>query len=145
MSTNFLLLGVILFMFNCAGVRPTNLGVKDGKLLICPQTPNCVSSQVDNTDSHFIEPYRYKKDLTTAFQELKTVVENQKRTKIISFTENYINAEFTSFLMGYVDDVEFYFDDTAKLVHVRSASRLGKSDLGVNRKRIESIREQLKW
>jgi uncharacterized protein (DUF1499 family) len=141
----FFLLGVILFMINCAGTRPTNLGVKDGKLLQCPTTPNCVASQIEKTDSHFIEPYKYKTELSEAFKQLKGIIEKQERAKIISESDLYINAEFKSKLMGFVDDVEFYFDDTNKTVHVRSASRLGKSDLNVNRKRIESIREQLNW
>jgi uncharacterized protein (DUF1499 family) len=75
--------------------------------------------------------------------DLKTVIQNQERTKIITETENYLYAEFTSKLMGFVDDVEFLLDDSAKVIHVRSASRLGKSDLGVNRQRIETIRAKL--
>jgi uncharacterized protein (DUF1499 family) len=65
-----------------------------------------------------------------------------ERTNIITETDNYLYAEFTSKLMGFVDDVEFLLDDSAKVIHVRSASRLGQSDLGVNRKRIEAIREK---
>lgn len=146
MNQKILILGVLLFMFNCAGTRPNNLGVNGGKLLACPATPNCVSSQADKNDTvHFIEPYKYTKDLATAFKELSTVIENQKRTKIISYTDNYLNVEFTSLLMRYVDDVEFYFDDASKTVHIRSASRLGKGDLGVNRKRMELIRKELNW
>jgi len=137
--------GVCLVMFNCAGTRPNNLGVKDGKLLSCPVTPNCVSSQAESSDSHYIPPYKYAKDIMVAFSELKSVIEKQDRVKIISSTDTYLNAEFTSKLMGFVDDVEFYFEDSTKTVHVRSASRLGKSDMNVNRKRIELIREQLNW
>jgi uncharacterized protein (DUF1499 family) len=75
--------------------------------------------------------------------DLKTVIQNLERTKIITETENYLYAEFTSALMGFVDDVEFLLDDSANVIHVRSASRLGQSDLGVNRKRIETIRAKL--
>ncbi len=145
MLKTIILLGVCLFLFNCAGTRPSNLGVKDGKLLACPITPNCVSSQAESSDLHYIAPYKYTKDLVLAFSELKSVIEKQERVKIISSTDTYLNAEFTSKLMGYVDDVEFYFEDSTKTVHVRSASRLGKSDMNVNRKRIEMIREQLNW
>jgi uncharacterized protein (DUF1499 family) len=67
-----------------------------------------------------------------------------KKTQIITEDKNYLYAEFTSAIMGFVDDVEFYLDEDAKLIQVRSASRLGKSDLGVNRKRIETIRTKLK-
>ncbi|MDJ0650745.1 MAG: DUF1499 domain-containing protein [Xenococcaceae cyanobacterium MO_188.B19] len=123
-------------MFNFAGTRPSNLGVKDGKLAPCPGTPNCVSSQSDNPQFK-VEPLP-----TTSIAEIKKIVEAMERTKIIEESDNYLYAEFTSKLMGYVDDVEFYLDPN-NIMHVRSASRLGKSDLGVNRKRVEEIRSQL--
>jgi uncharacterized protein (DUF1499 family) len=75
---------------------------------------------------------------------LKTVIQNLERAKIITETENYLYAEFTSAFWGFVDDVEFLVDESAKVIHVRSASRLGTSDLGANRKRIETIRAKLK-
>lgn len=140
----FILIGVILFMFNCAGTRPTNLGLTNGTLIPCPESPNCVHSQIDKSDSHFIEPIKYNKDLKEAIGDLKTVISKMPRTSLIIEKESYLYFEFTSKLMGYVDDVEFYFDDLNKTIHVRSASRLGKSDFSVNRKRIESIRSELK-
>ena len=140
----FILIGVILFMFNCAGTRPTNLGLTNGTLIPCPESPNCVNSQIDKSDSHFIEPIKYTKDLKSAIGDLKTVISKMPKTNLVVEKESYLYFEFTSKLMGYVDDVEFYFDDLNKTIHVRSASRLGKSDLGVNRKRIESIRSELK-
>ena len=124
-------------MFNFSGTRPTNLGVKDGKLAPCPSSPNCVSSQSEDPQSK-IDPLPL-----ISIADLKTIVANMDRTTIIEETDNYLYAEFKSNLMGYVDDVEFYRDSDANVVHVRSASRLGKSDLGVNRKRIEEIRSQL--
>ena len=120
-----------------AGKRPTNLGVKAGKLTPCPNTPNCVSSQSSDRE-HAIEPLPYAQ-----IADLKRVVKNMERTTIIEETENYLYAEFKSKLMGFVDDVEFHKDDINQVIHVRSASRLGKSDLGVNRKRVEAIRQQL--
>lgn len=120
-----------------AGKRPTNLGVKAGKLAPCPSTPNCVSSQSTDSD-HSIEPLPY-----TEVANLKRVVNNMERTTIIEETENYLYAEFKSKLMGFVDDVEFHKDDVNQVIHVRSASRLGQSDLGVNRKRVEEIRQRL--
>jgi uncharacterized protein (DUF1499 family) len=71
------------------------------------------------------------------------VIQNLEKTKIITETQNYLYVEFTSKVMGFVDDVEFLLDNNSQVVHVRSASRLGKSDLGVNRKRIETIRAKL--
>lgn len=125
-----------------AGKQPTNLGVQSGQLAPCPSTPNCVSSQSQDAE-HKIEPLTYNSSPAEAIANLKTVIKSLPKTKIITETENYLYAEFTSALMGFVDDVEFYLDEGAKTIHVRSASRLGQSDLGVNRKRIETIRTKL--
>lgn len=124
-------------MFNFAGSRPSNLGVKDGKLAACPGSPNCVNSQSTDAQSK-IEPLA-----AASIAEIKKLVETMDRTTIVQETDNYLYAEFKSKLMGYVDDVEFYLDSTTNTVQVRSASRLGKSDLGVNRQRVEEIRAKL--
>ncbi len=126
-----------------AGKQPNNLGARDGKLAPCPNTPNCVSSQSSDTE-HSIEPLTYTSTPAEAMAELKKVIQSIKKTKIITENKNYLYVEFTSSIMGFVDDVEFYLNEDAKVIHVRSASRLGKSDLGVNRKRIETIRTKLK-
>lgn len=125
-----------------AGKRPSNLGVRDGKLAPCPSTPNCVCSQSEDA-GHKIEPLTYKSTPQVAYTQLKQAIESQPRTKIITQSPNYLYAEFTSAIIKFVDDVEFYLDEGAKVIHVRSASRLGQSDLGVNRKRIETIRAKL--
>ncbi len=125
-----------------AGKRPTNIGIVSGKLAACPSSPNCVSSFSQDAE-HQIQPLAYISSPTEAMAKLKGAIESLPKTKIISATDNYLYAEFTSGLMGFVDDVEFLVDDGAKVIHVRSASRLGESDLGVNRKRIETIRAQL--
>lgn len=126
-----------------AGKRPNNLGVKDGKLADCPNTPNCVSSQSENPQSK-IAPLTYNSSREEAKAKLKQIIEGMVRSTLITESEDYIYAEFKSKLMGFVDDVEFYLNDANKVIHVRSASRLGKSDLGVNRKRVETIRELFK-
>jgi uncharacterized protein (DUF1499 family) len=74
---------------------------------------------------------------------LKSIIESTPRTSIVEERADYLYAEFTSMLIGYVDDVEFYFPPDEQVIHVRSASRLGYSDFGVNRKRIEDIRAKL--
>ena len=125
-------------MFNFSGTRPNNLGVNNGKFTPCPSTPNCVNSQSNDAQSK-INPLP-----PVSISELKKIVESMERTTIVKSTDNYLYAEFKSKLMGYVDDVEFYLDNQENVIHVRSASRLGKSDLGVNRKRIEEIRSKLK-
>ena len=124
-------------MFNFSGTRPDDLGVNNGKLKSCPGTPNCVSSQSDNVQEK-VEPLP-----AVPISEIKKIVENMERTTIVTETDNYLYAEFKTKLMGFVDDVEFYLDNDANLIHVRSASRLGKSDLGVNRARVEEIRSKL--
>jgi uncharacterized protein (DUF1499 family) len=130
-------------MFSFSGVRPDNLGVQDGKLAACPDSPNCVSSQGPDTDQeHYIAPLTYSSTPAEAMAALKAVIKDMDRTAIIQDDGNYLYAEFTSAIMGFVDDVEFYLDEGAGVIHVRSASRLGKSDLGVNRKRVEEIREK---
>lgn len=129
-------------LFSFAGKRPENLGVKAGKLAPCPSTPNCVSSQCLSTDTeHSIAAFRYQSPPAEAIATLKSVIESMPRTKLITATSTYLYAEFATPLMGFVDDVEFYLDDANHLIHVRSASRLGKSDLGVNRQRVEDIRK----
>jgi uncharacterized protein (DUF1499 family) len=124
-----------------AGTHPDNLGISEGYLTTCPATPNCVSSQSSDAE-HYIEPLAYKTSASDAIAKLKSIVESQERAKLISATDDYLYAEFTSRWMGYVDDVEFWLNKKENVVEVRSASRLGESDLGVNRQRIETIRSQ---
>ncbi|MBE9209169.1 DUF1499 domain-containing protein [Nostoc sp. LEGE 06077] len=125
-----------------AGKRPNNLGVSNGKLAACPNSPNCVSSQSTDT-VHQIAPLTFNTSPEQAIANLKSIIQSLPRTTIITESQDYIYAEFKSALMGFVDDVEFYLDRNANVIQVRSASRLGQSDLGVNRKRIETIRAQL--
>jgi uncharacterized protein (DUF1499 family) len=128
-----------MLVIGCTGVRPANLGIKDGKLAPCSSLPNCVSSQSTDRD-HTIEPLSFPGMATGAHEALRKIILSMKRSQIITDTDDYIHAEFTSAVFRFVDDVEFWFDDSAKVIHVRSASRLGRSDLGVNRKRVEEIR-----
>jgi uncharacterized protein (DUF1499 family) len=138
----FLLGGTILFSGQnklLAGTKPNNLGMATGQLLACPATPNCVNSQSLDAE-HRITPLTYTSSAEDAFNTLKTVVQSFKQSAIAQEIDNYLYAEFTIPVVGFVDDVEFLLDKDAQVIHVRSASRLGESDLGVNRKRIETIR-----
>jgi uncharacterized protein (DUF1499 family) len=127
-----------------AGTPPTNIGINNGKLTACPATPNCVNSQTSVSDTeHTIQPIVIGGNPTARMADLKLVINSMPRSTIIKETNNYLDVEFTSKLMGFVDDVEFYFDSDGKFIQVRSASRLGESDLGVNRQRIEEIRSKL--
>ena len=120
---------------------PKYLGVTDGRLARCPASPNCVSTQADPSDSgHLIEPITYSGDVAVARDALARIMADMPRSTIITNEGNYLHAEFRSLTMGFVDDVEFYFDEEASLVHSRSAARLGYGDGGVNRRRYEAIK-----
>ncbi len=124
------------------GVRPANLGVANGRFAPCPTTSNCVSSQSQDQE-HAIAPFRYTIAPEDAFSNLKTVLEAQPRVTLLTMTDDYIRTEFTLPIVGFVDDVEFYLDRATHVIQVRSASRMGESDLGVNRKRVETLRTKL--
>ncbi|NES72296.1 MAG: DUF1499 domain-containing protein [Okeania sp. SIO2D1] len=126
-----------------AGTRPDNLGVYSGRLAPCPNSPNCVSSYSQDAE-HGIPSLSYdSNNPETAIANLKQIIASMSRTNIVKEDKNYLYAEFTSKIMGFVDDVEFYVDEEANAIQLRSASRLGESDLGVNRERVETIRT--KW
>jgi uncharacterized protein (DUF1499 family) len=125
-----------------SGTRPGDLGVTNGRLKPSPSSPNAVSTQAQDTP-HAIAPLTYSSSRERAMDALVKIVEATPRTRIVSRTRDYLYAEYQSALMGFVDDVEFWFEPNAKLIQVRSASRLGYSDFGVNRARIEDIRRKL--
>ena len=124
-----------------AGKRPKNLGYDSGRLAPCKTSPNCVSSQADPKDEeHYIAPLALKGDAIAA---VRKAVESMPRTSVVRVEPGYLYAEFSSKLMGFVDDVEFLADPVKGVVHVRSASRLGRRDFGVNREHIEQLRSML--
>lgn len=125
-----------------SGSRPTDLGVRNGRLKPPPSTPNCVSSQAEG-GYHAIAPLEYRGSREAAFAALLGIVRSTPRTRVAEQSADYLYVEYTSALMGYVDDVEFWFPPDRRIIHVRSASRLGSSDLGVNRRRVEDIRARL--
>lgn len=128
-------------MMGCSGKRPADLGLTGSVLRPCPDTPNCVSSEA-GTPADKLVPSLPAPGGRGDLERLATVVRAWPRTEIITTTQDYLHAESTSLLLRFVDDVEFRFDLAAQVIHVRSASRLGKSDLGVNRKRVEGIRDR---
>ncbi|EDX87694.1 conserved hypothetical protein [Synechococcus sp. PCC 7335] len=130
-------------LFSFSGTPPTDLGVKDGRLKACPGTPNCVCSHTPTDDTeHAISPLTFTGSAKDAIARLKTIIEGMERSKINTVSDDYLYAEFSSKLMGFVDDVEFYVPAGESVIHTRSAARLGKSDLGANRKRTEEIRKK---
>ena len=128
-----LLLSILPFLHSCAGDTPENLGVYENKLAPCPNSPNCVSS-FDTNAPHLIKPI--KADL----EKIERTLASLNNANIVDRSDNYIRAEFRSRFMGYVDDVEFLYDELENISHVRSASRVGYTDLGANRRRVEKIR-----
>ena len=152
MGKNFLSLvaGLALHVATAGGdtvfswKRPDNLGVKDGRLAPPKTTPNCVSSQAAPSDTeHYIAPIPFKGDAPAALAAVRKAVEGMRDATVIRQEGGYLYAEYRSKLMRFVDDVEFFHDEKAGLIHVRSASRLGRRDMGVNRARVEAIRGRI--
>jgi uncharacterized protein (DUF1499 family) len=106
----------------------------------CPASPNCVSSQADDR-AHFTEPLRFTGDATRAWKRLKSALATESRMTTVEDTGSYLHAEARSLVFGFVDDIECLLDPAAGMIQVRSASRTGYSDFGVNRRRVERIRE----
>lgn len=126
----------------CGGSPPDTLGVTDSRLADCPSTPNCVGS--DASDSgHRIAPFRRATEANAAWDALQDVLSSSTRTRIVTRTTDYIHAEATSLVFRFVDDVEFHLRSAEGVIAVRSASRIGTSDFGVNRRRVERIRDRL--
>ena len=143
-STTFLIASVFGLLTSCSGTRPSNLGVQSGALQKCPEKPNCVVSSDGVGEEHAIEAILTNDDPQTSMQKLVSILNSMDGVTIISSEKNYLRAEFKSSLMGFVDDVEFYQASGSKKIQIRSASRVGYSDMGVNRKRMELIRKSFK-
>jgi uncharacterized protein (DUF1499 family) len=120
------------------GQAPTNPGLNESRLAPCPASPNCVSS-LASTESQRVEALRYSGDAAQAQSRLLNVLKGMESVRIVHLEEDYIHAEFRSALLGFVDDVEFLFDPPGA-IQMRSASRIGYSDFGVNRQRVAAIR-----
>lgn len=112
------------------------------QLAPCPSSPNCVSSQTKDAD-HFIAPFKILGDVEEAWAALKTILAGQSRTVITNETGDTLHAEATSLVFRFVDDIDAILDADARMIHIRSASRIGYGDFGVNRKRVERLRSQL--
>lgn len=127
-----------LLAAGCTGTPP-RLGIMNGRLVNCPESPNCVSSQATDPE-HRIEPFRYDDAREEAKKRLRKAIDSVPRSRFVENQDRYWRVEFTSFFFRFVDDGEFFFDPERKVIEVRSASRKGSSDFGVNRKRLEQIR-----
>ena len=149
-------LGVLVLLAGQAGLlrgqAPTNLGLRDGRFKPPSKTPNSVSSQTDLWPDHpqaadaRIAPLALVgdgKDGPATLARIEALVRATPGAEVVKRESDYLYATFTTRLMKYTDDVEFWFDPAAAVVQVRSASRLGGKDFGVNRARIEALRTQL--
>jgi uncharacterized protein (DUF1499 family) len=136
----FLIIGLMI-LSGCQKTVAETIGLKDGRLRPCPDKPNCVCSQ-DTAEGHRIEPLPYTGTQDEAREKLLIVIRSMERSTLAQVDLDYIHAEFRSAMFSFVDDVEFLFDDGAKLVHFRSAARTGYYDFKVNRNRMEDIRKR---
>lgn len=119
---------------------PDNLGVTaEGKLADCPDSPNCVSTSA-TTAEHSIAPLTYSGDTAVAQARLVSLIQEMPGVTIQTNEPGYLHVVFATRFMGFLDDAEFYFDETAGEIQIRSAARLGQSDMGVNQERMERIR-----
>jgi uncharacterized protein (DUF1499 family) len=134
---------VFLALASLLSHRPDNLGVHDGRLAPCPGSPNCVCTY-DTDPGHAIAPIPFTGDPAEAMGRLKRVLAELPRVEIVKEEGRYLHAEFRSLVFRFADDVEFLIDPEARVIHFRSASRAGRSDLGVNRRRMEDIRQRIR-
>ncbi len=131
----------VLFLMAGLSFAERSMRPAGSPLKTCPQTPNCVTSQAGDPE-HAIAPFLYSGSRAEAYARIKDILAGMKRTKIVAEKEDYLHAEVKSLIFRFVDDVEFYFPEDQEIIHVRSASRVGHSDMGVNRKRVEEIRRK---
>lgn len=131
-----------LSLFSCAGTRPAHLGVREARLAPCPASPNCVSSDADDP-RHAVAPLPAPGPAEQAWAAARDAVLALPRTTLVREEPGYLHAECRSALFGFVDDLELHLRPEQGLIAVRSASRLGYSDMGVNRRRVEALRAKL--
>ena len=135
-----LLIGVgLMFLLSFTSAAPSRLGVVCGRFAPCPASPNCVCSQADDRE-HWITPLTVQGDVTRAMTRLRAAVLEIPRTVVVEQSASYLRVEFRSAFFRFVDDAEFWLEPESGRIHLRSCSRAGHSDLGVNRRRAEQIR-----
>ncbi len=134
----FSFLATLLILFGCSGRLPEKLGARNGSLAPCPDAPNCVSTESRDPKRAMPPlPFVGTKDQTR--NRILEIIRGMERAEIVEVTDAYLYARYRTRFFRFVDDVEFLFDDTAQLVHFRSASRVGYYDFGLNRRRMIEI------
>jgi uncharacterized protein (DUF1499 family) len=134
-----LVIAAILTSTACAGVE--NISMTEGKLAPCPDSPNCVSTQSEKK-GHAMKPLPYLRTREASREKILSILKDMKRTEIVKLTESHIHVECRTVLLHFTDDVAFFLDDTTRVVHFRSASRVGYYDFGLNRRRMKRISEK---
>ena len=133
-----IMIGIMLVAYSVASRKLPELGLLNGQLRPCPATPNCVCSEYQG-DSAYVEPLSYTVKTEQAWEKIKRVIA-ETGGSVISEGRDYLRVIYKTPLLRYIDDVEFRLDRNLQRIHVRSASRVGKSDMGANRKRVEKLR-----
>lgn len=146
MLVTFLVVAVLIALFMAGKTSRTApiLGIVEGRLLACPDKDNCVCSEFIEDAGHFIKPFDISKKSENASTASITAILVELGGEIQSEKKDYIAATFTSSMFGFVDDLEVRIDRDNAVIHIRSASRVGYSDFGTNRKRVELIRARLR-
>ena len=132
---------IVMSAVACAGHAQDSRSATPADLAPCPGSPNCVSTKSNNPD-RAMTPLPYLKSGEESMNRLVAIVRDMKRATIVSATPSYLHVEFRSALFRFLDDVEFVLDDSARIIHFRSASRMGYYDFGVNRRRMQEISDR---
>lgn len=141
LKTRISILAIITFLSGCMHHVP-ELGVQNNRLLPCPKSPNCVASHPETPDGQKVAPIFYTVKPSIAYGRLEKLLVGHEDAIIVQREQDYyLRADFRTPVLGFIDDVEFFFQ-VPGVIAVRSASRLGYSDLGVNRRRIEQLRNE---
>jgi uncharacterized protein (DUF1499 family) len=137
-------LALILFVVSgCSGKRPDAIGIGPSGLSGCPKSPNCVSSEAKD-ERHAIASFRLKGDSNASWPLIQNQVDSMPGWTVVTKTDNYIHVECKSRIFRFIDDLELYFNLSNGIISIRSASRIGYSDFGANRRRVELLRSELR-
>jgi uncharacterized protein (DUF1499 family) len=128
--------------YGCSGSELKKNSENPEHVTGCPDRPNCVSSEAQDP-RHAIEPFKIKGDIALTWDAVREVVGSLPRTKVVKATDRYLHAECKSRFFGFIDDLELELNPEAGTIAIRSASRVGYFDLGVNRRRVETLRQRL--
>ncbi len=135
---NLILVILCVLMF---GIKIDAIGVHNGKLMPCNGKWNCAITQTVDGQKPSTQPIYYTSSKKDARALLKKIILSFARVKIVSEADDYMHATFESGFWHFIDDVEFYLPNNAKVIQMRSASRKGKYDFGVNKRRLKKIKK----